>query len=230
MNRREYRDILFNSSLTPLEKLTYAYLRSCADWETHIVGDADKKLISYTSIHEHLEYISPPRSNNKSIDVSRDQIKRILSRLTDCGFIARLPGQRYGIELRFFLPLASTGKVYSQEARHMRAIGARHSQTQQRQGVQGKARHTESTQARHTSVLLLSQSNYIYYRPDESDWKWLGFFAGKSARDREKERGLETEKFNLHGKKKSEYNLNFQREDWRTWMVRWVDYREAKHE
>lgn len=242
LNQREYAEIVFNSSLSPLAKLLYAYLRSCMDWDTCIVGDADKKMISYQSIREHLEYIPRWGSTARPVDLSRDQVKRLLAALVDAGAVVRLKGQRYGVELRFFLPLASAGQVRTQEERHRSAIvgapvcisGEERSESLTEQGFQQDATPPEEARSaigapyheRHTSLLLLSPSNqYIQYDPDEDDWRWMRYtFGADSQFENLVDIGLETEKFNLKYCNRAGYDMSRQSADWRVWMIRAVEY------
>lgn len=241
MNQREYREILFNSSLAPLQKLLYAYLRSCMDWETCVVGDAGKKLISYQSIREHLEYHPPRGSQASQVDLSRDQVKRLLAGLVADKYIVRLKGLRYGVELRFFLPLASTGQVRPEEDRHMSAIagapqcisGAQMPVDRAAQGVdeiggyrnQAMSDPSPPYHERHTSLVLLSPSNkYIYYDPDDDDMSWMRYLFGGDLDRHKVDVACETEKFNLRCEKQTGYDMTHQRADWRVWMIRAMEY------
>jgi hypothetical protein len=241
LNQCEYREILFNSSVSPLQKLLYAYLRSCMDWQSCIVGDADKKMISYQSIREHLEYLPPAKSHAAAIDLSRDQVKRLLAGLVQGGYIVRLKGKRYGVELRFFLPLASKGVVRPQDERHMSAIDERHTdfvggtsaksqagrgfRSSDDRGAHTHERHTKIADERHTSLVLLSLSHkYSYYDPDDDDMRWIRYQFGDDLERRQVDIAFETEKFNLRYQKQTGYDMTHQQADWRTWMIRALEY------
>ena len=230
MNWREYDLVVLNTELSPLHARLYCYLRRHMDIISCVVGDADKKMVSYKSIQENLEYRPRWGSRDKPIDVSRDQVKRMLARLVEIGALRRLQGTRYGIELRFFLPFAVQASIRPEEERHRSAIAARHSQTQQYQGFQGEERHRSATQERHTSeVITLSQNNYKYYSPDDDDWAWLRYQKIDLGNGRgDIDVGMETEKFNLKYSGAEDYDMSLQRADWRMWMLRAVEFRAEK--
>lgn len=230
MTPREYTEILFNSALSPLQKLLYCYLRSCMDWGSGIVGDVDKKMISYQSIREHLEYLPPPGSRADGIKLGKHQVKRLLASLVTAGYLERLPGQRYGLELRFFLPLAKTGLIRSQEVRHMSATQERHTSAQPQQGFREYERHTQNGEERHTSInITLSHNNYIQYTPDADDWAWIEYTLGRDVFEGDVINvALETEKFNLRAAENPEFNMAHQRGRWRIFMIRAVEFYRAK--
>ena len=246
MNWREYDLVVLNPELSPLHARLYCYLRRNMDINSGVVGDADKKLISYQAIRENLEYHPKARSNERPLKVSRDQVKRMLERLVEVGAIRRLKGQRYGRELRFFLTYATTESVCNEYARPMRATDARHT-------LSTDARHAESrvdtgncpdarpekevgraysgfSDARHTSdIITLSQNNYKYYSPDDDDWAWLRYQKIDLGNGRgEIDVGMETEKFNLKYSGAEDYDMSRQRADWRMWMLRAVEFRAEK--
>ena len=110
----------------------------------------------------------------------------------------------------------------------MRATNARHTAGHENKGNSHYARPTKKAHARHTSIVNTLSLNYIYYCPDNADWSWLRYMAGRDLCNQERGRNLETEKFNLRNKNKPDYNYEHQREDWRTWMVRWIEHKEKR--
>lgn len=232
MTPREYREIFSNSALSPMQKNLYAYLRGCACWKTFIVGDADKKMISYQSIREHLEYRPPARSHERPITLSNDQIKRLLASLVKGGYLTRLKGQRYGRELRYFLPFASTGEFCPQDERQMSATDERQRESQAQQALPGYERHTSESDERHTSTVnTLSQKNthiYAAYEPDDDDWQWLRYMFGRDFAGPLFDVKLETEKFNLRRAQDPEANPDYAREAWREWMIKGYEYAAAR--
>ena len=222
---------MFNSEVPYPERLLYAYLRSNIDYKTGIVGDADKKRISYQSIREALEFVPPQGSKTKEQRFDRDRIYKLLQSLRRRGLIEDLPkepptpGRRKTI--RFRLPL-SHGLVRPVEEGEMRATKEGDGKTTQLQLVSSREGDNSSTYEGDTSVSN-SLSHYKYYQPDEMDAAWLGAALGPSVRqgvvvDLE----LETEKFNIVNRKNPSYDMSGQREDWRLWICRAVEYRRAQ--
>ncbi len=247
LNWKEYDTVLLNEAVSPLLGRLYCYLRRNMDIESCVVGDADKKLISYQSIRENLEFNPPPRSNQPAVRVSRDQVKRMLSKLMDMGVIERLPGLRYGIELRFFLPLAVSGLVCPQEARHMRATDARHElstdarhsetlastgfEEYARHAFDGDARHSKSGYARHTSDFTTLSLNNTTYVADDDDWAWLKYVGGITADGVVRIDVLaESEKFDLMGRGKAARDEGELRAAWRVWILRAIAYSNEQRE
>lgn len=245
MNWKEYDRILLSESVSPLLGRLYCYLRRNMDILSGIVGDADKKMISYQAIREHLEYHPPAQSNERPIKVSRDQVKRMLQGLVKMGVIERLPGQRYGRELRFFLPLAVSESVCPQEARHMRATNARHTLSTDarhsesrasaefpenaRHTLEGYARPTSEGHARHTSDSITLSLKNTTYDLDESDWKWLRYIGVVTADGVWRtDILLESEKFDLMGIGNAAEDDDALRAAWRVWILRAVAYSDER--
>ena len=237
--------MLLNEHVSPLLGRLYCYLRRNMDIGSCVVGNADKKLISYQAIREHLEYHPPPRSHERPVTVSRDQVKRMLSKLVDIGALKRLQGQRYGVELRFFLPFAVSALDCPQEERHMSATVERHAlstderhtqslavagfQRYERHGSEGYERHSQSGYERHTSdSITLSLNHTTDYTPDGDDWSWLRYMGIPADGCGRVHVGRETEKFNLRRPGSEFADLGEQRAEWRFWMIRAMEYQEEQ--
>lgn len=245
LNWKEYDRILLSERVSPLLGRLYCYLRRNMDIHSCIVGDADKKLISYQGIREHLEYFPPPGSHERPTKVSRDKLKRMLARLVELGALRRLPGQRYGIELRFFLPLAVSDSVRSQEERHRSATPERHTfgaeerhssgravagfQQYERHSLSTEERHTKSGEERHTSDSITLSLINTPYTPDDDDWRWLNYMGATTVDGLDRvDVKTETEKFNLRRGSSAPEDFQDLRSEWRFWMLRALEFQEAK--
>lgn len=236
--------MVLNERVSPLLGRLYCYLRRNMDIASCVVGDADKKLISYQGIREHLEYHPPARSHDRPVAVSRDQVKRMLAKLVDIGALKRLQGQRYGVELRFFLPFAVSALDCPQEERHMSATVERHTlstderhtqsravagfQQYERHGPEGYERHSQSGYERHTSDSITLSLNNTTYTPDHDDWRWLEYMGATTVDGVDRVNvGIETEKFNLRQSGDS-MDAEDRRSEWRFWMLRAMEFKEQK--
>jgi hypothetical protein len=251
MNRLEYRDVMFNSEIPYAERLLYAYLRSCADYETGIVGERRHKRISYQAIREALEY-RPERGSQAQGEVyDRNRIFKLLKSLERRGLVVSLAkdvaarGKRS--TPKKYLPLCVGAAIRPQEegdkegdkqgddeGDKKRPVGKCRKSSVLRlvtlaSGTAGKAEEgdnegdEEGDNEGDTSVIYnsLSLTKYIYYAPDEKDHAWLRYQFGA---DHKLDDALETEKFNLRNSTNAGYDTTHQREDWRHWMIRAYEY------
>ncbi len=234
MNRREYQEVMFNSELPYPQRLLYAYLRSCVDYKTGIAGDADKKRISYQGIREALEYRRSFGSRTDEESFSRQRVYKMLGALEDRGLIVSMEsedspcGRRPTI--RKFLPLAVTGSIRPQEVVYKLGDVVGDGQSQSGQGFRAGEGYEVGYEVGDTSVISLSHNNkYIYYEPDDSDLAWVRYNAGGNVMKHVDQRGIdlkiETEKFNLRHSRDPGYDMKGQRQDWRLWIIRALEYK-----
>ena len=234
MNRLEYESIMWNSEVPHAQRVLYSYLRGNADYRTGIVGDSDKKRISYQGIREALEYSRSVGSRTVPEKYSKQRIFKQISALEKRGVVVALegetamPGRRQTI--RKFLPLAVGGSVRPQEVVYHLGDHVGYPQSDAGQGIAGIEGNEVGDEVVYTSVCTLSLNNkYIYFEPDDSDFAWLRYQFGADVLDRMVERRInleiETEMFNLRNRSKPEYDMRAQREDWRGWILRALQYR-----
>lgn len=95
-----------NSRLSHEAKLTYVYLRQFMDYKTVLVGF--KRVVSYQSIREALEYEPPQGSTNKAKHYTKDNIRSFLTELERTGLIKWIKSPQRG--LFFECLLADTDK------------------------------------------------------------------------------------------------------------------------
>lgn len=225
---------MWNPELPHTQRVLYSYLRGNADFRTGIVGDGDKKRISYQGIREALEFTRSTGSRTDPQEFSRQRIYKHIVALERRGFVVPLesdparPGRRP--TLRKYLPLAVGGVVRPQEVVYKVGDKVVYHPAQCRRGFQGGKGDEVVYEVGDTSVLTLSHNNkYIYFEPDDSDFGWLRFQFGSDVLDKMSERridlGVETEMFNLRNRTNPEYDMRTQREDWRGWIVRALQFK-----
>ena len=236
MNQREYREVMFNSEVPYPQRILYAYLRSCVDYRTGVVGDADNKRISYQAIREALEFTRAPGSKSRPEVFSRQRIFKLLGVLEQRGFVVSLEseiassGRRPTI--RKYLPLAVGGSIRAQEEVYSRFTKEGYTKTHAGRDFHANGGYKATGEEGDTSVSFnsLSHSNkYIYYDPDEADESWLRYLLGQDAHDRimaqRIDMRIEPETFNLRYCRDPDYNMAYQREDWRLWMIRALQHK-----
>lgn len=241
MNQREWDEIVFNSEVPYPQRLLYCYLRRNADYRTGVVGDKGKKRISYQGIREALEYSRSKGSRTVPETYSRQRIQKHMDALERRGVVVPLesesaaPGRRP--TMRKYLPLAVGGVVRPQEVvAHVVADVVASETTENTELLRSPDEFASQvgaevgTEVVATSVLTLSLNNkYIYFEPDDSDLAWLRFQFGADVLDRmgahKIKLDIETELFNLRNRTRLEYDMRSQREDWRGWIVRALQFK-----
>jgi hypothetical protein len=255
MNRLEYQHVMFNSEIPFAERLLYAYLRSCADYKTGIVGERQHKRISYQAIREALEYRPERGSHGTGEAFDRNRIFKLLRSLERRGVVVSLAPNaaasgRRGTP-RKFLPLCVGAAIRPQEEGDKEGDNFADDEGDTSKPVRKrkKSLHLKvvSIGGGHplspdegdnegdsfgddegdTSVIYnsLSLTKYTYYAPDENDYAWLRYQFGA---DHSLDDALETEKFNLRNARHADYDHMHQREDWRGWMIRAYEYAQRR--
>lgn len=234
MNQLEYSEIVFNSAIPYAERLLYMYLRSNCDFKTGVVGDADKKRISYQSIREALEYLPESGSHNSQEVYSRQRIYKLLKSLERRRFIVSLPpagGPGPKGSIRKLLPL-SIAQVRPQEEVYRRETKEGDNKKPRLQLVTASRGDNSIAEEGDTSVRstlsLKTLSQYSSYAPDDSDYHWLDHFYGKNLETRYRiDLMIETETFNLRTQQNPDaltWSIERQQAEWRIWITRAVDY------
>lgn len=243
MTRYEYQRVIFNSVIPYPERLLYAYLRSCVDYTTGVVGSAGRKRVSYQAIAEALEFVPVRGSKTLPERYGRNRIYKLLAALERRGLVVPLSKERSSAGRRktllLFMPLVVGGSVRPQEegdkegdkegvvvdsgiVQYSQVVTPLFGRKNAHEGDE------EGDEEGDTSVNTLSLYNYKYYEPDNADWGWMRYQFGSGNGRLPVDVALETEKFNLRRRSSAGYDLGQQREDWRTWMIRAVQYQRGR--
>lgn len=251
MNRLEYQHVMFNSEIPYAERLLYAYLRSCADFKTGIVGERQHKRISYQAIREALEHRPERGSQAVGESYDKNRIFKLLRSLERRGLVVSLQKEKASRGRRStpkkYLPLCVGAAIRPQEEGDKEGDNFGDDEGDKKRPVEKRRKSSvlrlvtpaqdgsqsadegdnqgddEGDNEGDTSVIYnsLSLTKYTYYAPDENDYAWMRYQFGA---EHGFDDALETEKFNLRNSTNARYDITHQREDWRHWMIRAYEY------
>lgn len=149
----EELDVLGDAGLALPHVAQLLYIRVLRRWMNYSDGVVGRKRrISYQQIKEELECIPSRGRMDNRVVLSKDQIKRLLSRLEDAGLIVSLHDKSARAPMEFRLPLAMCDLVRPREYRHDSAtVKAPHANVDGERAGGGYAATNEHAQFRHTS-------------------------------------------------------------------------------
>ena len=149
----EELDVLGDADLALPHTAQLLYIRVLRRWMNYADGVVGRKRrISYQQIKEVLECIPSRGRMDNRVTLSKDQIKRLLSRLEDAGLIVSLHDKTARAAMVFRLPLAVCDLVRPNEYRHVCAtIKTPHANADMAGAEAGNTATNNTHQFRHTS-------------------------------------------------------------------------------